>query len=50
MAGKSAPGIPHGQSRKRLQLKSWKRSLGSADEMGDGVDAPYGIYVPRWWC
>ena len=19
-------------------------------DMGDGVDAPYGIYVPRWWC
>lgn len=18
--------------------------------LGDGVDAPYGIYVPRWWC
>ena len=21
-----------------------------ASAMGDGVDAPYGIYVPRWWC
>ena len=21
-----------------------------AAALGDGVDAPYGIYVPRWWC